>query len=491
MSESTCPLLRLPSDVILHIFTFGQPYDILHLRQTCTILRDLSHERIIWVHFFRLFIHTAQFPLAFFPTDNMSSAELEAAAKVPLRFLRNFAHDKPDSRAKIHHIQGNGKIHSLYLVPGDRYLAFIAGSQLVLWDLGVIGNWDSNNGFRKVAQIQCDIPKRQKPWLLTETKGKVIFVMVASNEWAGTWIVVYKIDPSDLVPKFERVATLRTRLFSYNVCDFEADKMFIVFSSAQSGDVGMQDVWLWDFEANVLIHWSGEQGTINCIFVTPDRIITLLDPEDSLESAFEGQVFAIPKIPLDSSEASNQEVHTIRKPFLQTIDWRRGLSNPDDVVFFQTASDWPSPVNANLTFDMIAYFPDYEESSQCTVLRKVLRPCENSPSLLEAVTESQVVFEGDMYIPPNVSYKGWSLFHDDLRMLSWLEPIVDESMSTRIICHLSSLTGGVSKELCKPLFDLGEIDEDFDYIFSASTGRLCFRSGPWGTDITYYDYGAL
>ncbi|KAH8828781.1 hypothetical protein DL96DRAFT_1595581 [Flagelloscypha sp. PMI_526] len=495
MSESTCFLLHLPSDVILDIFTFSQPFEILRLRQTCTVFKDLSHERSIWVHFFRLFIHAAQFPLEFFSIDNMSSTELEAAATVPLRFLQNFAHDRPESRAKVHRIQGNGKIHSLDLVPGDRYLAFISGSRVVLWDLGVIGNRDAESVPRIVAHIQCDIPKKQRPWILTETKGKDILVMVTSNEWAGTWTVVYKIDPSLPLPKFERVAALRTKLFSYNVCDFEADKMLVIFSSSQSGNHETQDVWLWDFETNRLINWLGEPGKIDCIFVAADRIVLLLDPEDSLTAALEAQVFALPQLPLNPFDMSPQDSHTIPKPFLRTLDLRKDLPNPEDLVLFQTATDWSSPVGMNFSFDMIAYFPGYEESYQCTILRKVLQPCKDNPSILEAVTEHQAIYEGDMYIPPNVQFQGFDFFHDDLRMLSWPDSAMDQStdstLSTRLVCHLSSFTGSSSEEQCKTLYVHNQTDSDFEYTFSARTGRLCFISGSWGTDITYYDYGTL
>ncbi|KAH8828782.1 hypothetical protein DL96DRAFT_1814115 [Flagelloscypha sp. PMI_526] len=490
MSEATCPLLRLPPDVLLHIFTFVRPFEILRLRQTCTLLKDLSYERVLWVYFLRLFIQQSKFPFASVPIDNMTLAELEAAATVPLRFIRNFAHDEPTSRAHVSCINGIRKVHSIDLIAGDRYLASLSGSRIVLWDLGVIGNRDSEASPRMVAQIQCDIPKRQKPWLHTETKGEDIFVAVMNSRGQGTWIVIYKINPSQPLPKFERFATLKTKLFSHAVYNFEPAKMVILFFGSQSDMFDTQDIWIWDIKADTLINWSGEPGMIDSIYFTADRIVLLGMPQGSDKISFEARVYALPQLP---SETLPQEVHTVPNPFLHTIDLRKDLSNLDDLIQLRTPDSWESAVDMSFAFDIIAYFEGYEDACHCTILRKTLRPCEDSSSILEVITEHQAVYEGDMYIPPSADFTVCDLFHDDLRMIDWLETATDDSsdntMSTRIVCHLSSLIGDDSQEICKSLYTHRQADGDFEHAFSARTGRLCFVSGSNGTDITFYNYG--
>ncbi|KAH8795982.1 hypothetical protein DL96DRAFT_1099030 [Flagelloscypha sp. PMI_526] len=494
MSEATCPLLRLPPDVLLHIFAFSRPFEILRLRQTCTLLEDLSHERILWVYFLRLFLRQSRFPSASFSIDSMTSAELEAAVTVPLRFIRNFAHDEPNSRAQASCIKGTYKVHSIDLVAGDRYLASLSGSRIVLWDLGIVGNRDSKTSPRMVAQIQCDIPKRQKPWLQTETLGEDIFVRVTSSRWQGTWTIIYKINPNQTLPKFQRFATLKTRMFSHTVYNFEPAKMVVLFSGSQSGNFETQDIWIWDLKTDTLINWFGEPGTIDSIYCTADRMIILGMPPDSEKIAFEGQVFALPQPPSTLSETSPPpEVHTVPKPLLHKIDLRKDLSNVDNLIQFRTAESWEAAIGTSFSFDIIAYFEGYEDASQCCILRKTLRPCEDDPSTLDLVTEHQAVYEGEMFIPPRAEFTACDLFHDDQRMMYWLETAADGSgdstISTRIICHLSSLVGDDTHEMCKTLYAHSWVGDGFVHAFSVRTGRLCFVSGSNSTNITFYNYG--
>ncbi|KAH8795981.1 hypothetical protein DL96DRAFT_1099031 [Flagelloscypha sp. PMI_526] len=192
----------------------------------------------------------------------MTSAELEAAATVTLRFLRNLAHDEPESRAKVQYIRGSDKIHSLDFVAGGRYLVSVSESRVALWDLGVIGYKNSDSGKGKttdlgssprlVAEIQCDVTA---PWVHTETNGDDILVRVTSAEGPGyvhqlesfpisrfcqlisfcrTWTVLYKTDPSQPVPRFEHFAALKTELFWSNSFHFDVDNVGISLVSACS-----------------------------------------------------------------------------------------------------------------------------------------------------------------------------------------------------------------------------------------------------------------
>ncbi|KAH8828780.1 hypothetical protein DL96DRAFT_1595579 [Flagelloscypha sp. PMI_526] len=493
MSKSNCSLLCLPPDILLHVFGLSKPLEVLRLRQTCSLLRDLSYECVLWVHLLRLFIHKARFHPASFLIDSMTSAELEAAATVTLRFLRNFAHDEPESRAKIHCIKGNDKIHSLDLVAGDRYLVAISGSRIVLWDLGVIGCKGSESEIPKqgnkrgkkdpervprlIASTHCDIPKRQKPWVHTEFSGEDILVRVASAHWPGTWTVLYKINLSQPLPKFERFATLKTEFWS-NSYHFNAERMLIVFSTFVPEN---QNVWIWDLNTKMLISWPGEPGIIENILLTGDFIVLFIEP-DSEEIAFKGQVFALPKPPASLSESPAQEVHTGKE-----------FSNPDDLTLFRTSDSWEPSVGASFSFDVIAYFAGTEDY-ECTIIRKVFRPRDDDPSVLEAITQHQAVYSRDMHIPPTVGFTACDLLHNDLRMIHWLETPLDEYDSTtptQIVCHLSSVAGDPAHDICGAVYIHDQASREFEYVFSPRTGRLCFISGTWGTDITFYDYGVL
>ncbi|KAH8828778.1 hypothetical protein DL96DRAFT_1016367 [Flagelloscypha sp. PMI_526] len=497
MSELDCPLLRLPPDVILHILTFSQPNDVLRLRQTCNSLKDFSHERALWVYFLRVLIHKARFHPASFPLDNMSSAELEAAATVTLRFLRNFAHDTPASRAQIFNIPGNDKVHSLALVAGDRYLISISGPRVILWDLGFVGSRDSKSGPRMVAHIRSEIPDHLAPWLHVEHKGGELLVRITSNKWHGTWNVMYKINPSQPKPKFEHVATLKTTLFSHYAYCFDPVRMIVLFSNAQHGLPKQQDLWIWDVNANTLSNWTGEPGMIDSIFLLTDFVVLILETGRSRAISFEGQVLSLPKpyAELDLSEMLNQKFYKSPNLFLHTLEWRKDIVHPNDLDMVRTADRWESGDGKKFSFDMIAYYEGHENSRQCTILRRVLQPRMDDPNAAELVTQHQASYEGNMYIPRNVGFMGCDLLYNDLRMISWPDRRAwgesPDIITTRITCHLSSLAGSPTIDSCKTLHDCGPSDGSLEHVFSPRTGRLCFVSGPEGTDITFYDFGVL
>lgn len=65
-----------------------------HLKQTCGLFRDLTHQRVLWCKFLRRFCRLHGVPPATYDLDRLSSLEIEAAVTRPYQFERRLSFDQ-------------------------------------------------------------------------------------------------------------------------------------------------------------------------------------------------------------------------------------------------------------------------------------------------------------------------------------------------------------------------------------------------------------
>ncbi|KAF8156055.1 hypothetical protein B0H34DRAFT_715972 [Crassisporium funariophilum] len=150
-------LAVLPLDLLIVIFGYLHPCDILNMRKTCKALCLATSVRIVWVDaLHRMCIDNEVFRPSF-SVSTMSISQLEHAATAPRRFITStIRHSEKYGTSEIrpsYHIQYIAPSVSpelvapraLYLVPGGRYLISVGRHWMAVWDLSCTSDLDAGS----------------------------------------------------------------------------------------------------------------------------------------------------------------------------------------------------------------------------------------------------------------------------------------------------------------------------------------------------------
>ncbi|KAH8832479.1 hypothetical protein DL96DRAFT_1704543 [Flagelloscypha sp. PMI_526] len=499
MSESSTPILDLPSNVITRVFYYSTAFSRISLRQTCTKLCSHSKERNLWINCLKRLIQTSLLYPPSFPIDEMNNEHLEAAANAPLRFRCNLANGRT-SFAPTRWLQEDQNIkytsRHFALVPGGRFLVTLTGELVRMWDIGMVGC--EHPPHHIIAEVNCGVGSNIRPRVATEF-----------NDDEFIWCAVYRINPLENSPQFTLLGLLDTKLFTPNAFHFDPYKMVIIYSTpAWRGG----NIWIWDISTNSLATWPGDDSQdVIRIYIMEGHVLLLKKPEWG-KLLVRGDIFTLPKF---SSPFSPQKYQKLPSPFIHSISWEEdfpGWSAENGSIICPA---WLEARENHFPFDLVGRRTTGDEGSvSCEIVHKVLQISPSDPSRLNAVTCHQGLYRGNMVLPPDADMAVGVLpdisftvtyLPDDVRIMYWILSPRDlqegSSVSRRLYVHVNSLAEKGECELsrvdmCMPLWTHWSNGTDWThqhmtwefFEFSPATGRFCIADGD---DIRIVDYGSV
>jgi len=292
-------LAELSPDLQIHICGFLHPFQIIALRRTCKVFRDItSSQRIIWIHTLNRLCRENLLFRPTFPIHDMSVVELERAATAPLRWIALSSSEARDndgclpSRAtrRLKHptqsMMDRLKITSIfrschgrpYLVPGGRYLVINGPNCLGVWDLGHVSDDDSmppNGKPPKMWATGVDGIKLFRVHPTPDGLGIRIF-----TECVGVRVdtlYVFEIYPQSENPELARIGQLILHQ-QYQLVTFFFHGNKVIINARLK-----RTVIVWDFITNAVASWSIDSRLHlrdNIIRVTETYIIISHHPND-------------------------------------------------------------------------------------------------------------------------------------------------------------------------------------------------------------------
>jgi hypothetical protein len=142
--KRTAGLATLPPDILVHIQSFIEPYDILSLRKCSKTLLSATRERCVWTTALQYVIQENDICKATFPVQEMSINALEHAATSLTRFSSFLWRQLgevplgPVAEQIIHSkLSAQGNFWGFAVASGGRFLVTSTDAERVqLWDLG-------------------------------------------------------------------------------------------------------------------------------------------------------------------------------------------------------------------------------------------------------------------------------------------------------------------------------------------------------------------
>lgn len=162
-SGSADVLSPLPLDLLLHLFSFLDPLDIIALRKTCKTLHEATLQRQVWLNTLRRVCVANSVFAPSLPFMEMTLLELEHAAVIPSLWRSISSANKPlpegdDQPYRTKRILLGPTSHGddgittwgdtlddLLLVPGGRYLILFVHGLMSVYDLGYTPDTSGKN----------------------------------------------------------------------------------------------------------------------------------------------------------------------------------------------------------------------------------------------------------------------------------------------------------------------------------------------------------
>ncbi|KAG9018556.1 hypothetical protein FRB90_011441 [Tulasnella sp. 427] len=123
--SSESPIANLDTDVLVDVFSYLHPLDLLTVRQTCQSLNRLTYTRSLWINAVKAINPLSPALPAANPLTSLSTSELEALALRPYRFSKNILQKEPQVKAvKVISCPPEENVYSRLhkLLPGGRWL---------------------------------------------------------------------------------------------------------------------------------------------------------------------------------------------------------------------------------------------------------------------------------------------------------------------------------------------------------------------------------
>ncbi|OSX66821.1 hypothetical protein POSPLADRAFT_1042132 [Postia placenta MAD-698-R-SB12] len=115
-----CYLTKLPNEILVdQVFRHLEVIDIIRLRQICKLFYDLTHHAVLWKRLLR----RAGVPVPPLPhtIPNMSGVEIERLLLRAISLARDW-NSTEQMPANVYDFNAHHQIHSMFILPGGRYL---------------------------------------------------------------------------------------------------------------------------------------------------------------------------------------------------------------------------------------------------------------------------------------------------------------------------------------------------------------------------------
>ncbi|KAI0340010.1 hypothetical protein BDW22DRAFT_1360487 [Trametopsis cervina] len=129
---------RLPDEVLVDlIFSYLDVEDILHLRQVCKWLYDLTHQAVVWKRVLkRISTRIPTPPTPRYAFEHLTAANAESLVVQALSLESNWHRDVPDLQTRSFRFQHN--VAEMVVLPGGHYLvASVSDPKRTQWDVMV------------------------------------------------------------------------------------------------------------------------------------------------------------------------------------------------------------------------------------------------------------------------------------------------------------------------------------------------------------------
>ncbi|TRM67219.1 hypothetical protein BD626DRAFT_485160 [Schizophyllum amplum] len=294
----------LPIDIILLILEFVRPLDIISVRLTCKLLRDVTRQHALWISALRTVCYDNNLYPEMFAVEALSLSQLEHSATTPSLFFRQVKRAAESASAAKEKMEreedGNTPsdpapesvtpslrpavvrrldippstldglnwaftedVTELRLAPGGRYLAMNHYCDMQIWDLGF---WSSdtpriiaNHSFPDTGDFVL-----YGIWIKPDGRGLQIQTNFLCMEPPQNELAIWEIYPASENPTLELIASLtRGPLLTYE-CR----------GGSKIAISELNRVGVWDPSLNTLVTWEVPEG-MTTMLVVQDRAVCL------------------------------------------------------------------------------------------------------------------------------------------------------------------------------------------------------------------------
>ncbi|PPQ86389.1 hypothetical protein CVT26_004861 [Gymnopilus dilepis] len=305
MSRSSATFTSLAVDLVLRVFQFLQPSDIISLRKTCKTLSELTKLRTVWISALRSVMIKHCVSEATCPFQEMTLPLLEHVALAPHRLtslvarsdgatvlpmtIRVLSPRLTNAEKEMYGIQDNDGLYDSCVEPSGRFLASLSAYEsftlFTVWDLGLCGN----DVIRPIARYLEEAPVTLfLDGFNPGPQKSGAFYLVSANESSflnPLSVLVHKVSMSAPV-----VMTFSAKLEIPIAAPFIMPHTHQVPGTCNlvaqyDDDDGVINLWVWNFLANtaaamaIIDHQSTGKETIqyynDCIMIASDGCIRI------------------------------------------------------------------------------------------------------------------------------------------------------------------------------------------------------------------------
>ncbi|KAF6752215.1 hypothetical protein DFP72DRAFT_905290 [Ephemerocybe angulata] len=264
------------------------PLDIISLQSTCRTLKELLHQRSVWIAALKAMCFRNSLFYPSYSPDTMSLAQIQQCALGPEAFKRRvskksstiistdsekaLSHRPAQKRRGVEpkqvplHYANQQRGSGLYLVPGGRFLVIFDSVVLALWDLGVAGLPPLENPLLvaqtrfRLGEFGINVAEHGPRISVRVTKDDGLRVAVA---W-GKGIVIVKVFELKSIGEGAFFLPLGTfavdasREVDHPFCrvlELHGDRVLIMVGLASS-----RDFIVWDFVSSIYMVIDGRPG---------------------------------------------------------------------------------------------------------------------------------------------------------------------------------------------------------------------------------------
>ncbi|KIM91317.1 hypothetical protein PILCRDRAFT_810578 [Piloderma croceum F 1598] len=466
---------KLSLDIIVHIFSFVQPLDIIPVRQTCKTLSYASRERIVWMNALRRVCARHGVFAPTFPIADMTVLQLEHSATSPTRLLARIRRDLPTGSIQpmctrmLTKLPATSAFHDTILVPGGRFLFTRSpGNIIELWDLG----FSPDSVIRLIASEFFQDKDIFIVYIQPKGDGLGILVIVKVELTSNTFqYEVLEIHPSSPAPVFRRVGLLPFEEPSFAVSF--TDDLFVIIQEAHVTVWNVvQDSWVkWqiDMEAESAYGMQCVKCDENLVLVNDNTI----------------SMWRIPPL-VNRSINPNPPIEVRRPLFRHILHVPTGF----DGSMMVSRIGWPPSVSSKahpFHFDVL-----YDQNDLTTTLgHHILHPIDNDVS--EGLPSCFPLFVGETCNIPS-SYD--NSMHQRVEWLSPNDMLYIWTKNSDIMVMLSTLSASTdvpNKQSSGIMWKSGLNSNAYpDTEFCPFSGRACVMDRQWefsaAAEIRVMDY---
>ncbi|KAF8313812.1 hypothetical protein DL93DRAFT_1119701 [Clavulina sp. PMI_390] len=207
----------LPWDVLFHIMLHAEIPDILSLRRTCRIFRDVSHSKAIWRHQLE---QDASLPVPASVLCDLSDATLDAAslertATASLRMTGSLLQKAslPEPHRIIHDAFTYTNMFAK-LLPGGRYLVTGSLDSPGLSTASYVSLWDLDTAIEKaepIASVRFEMPVIKCTFSTTKERDVIRLLVSSGHRFFGFEVHIIEVRWAPVpgeAPSFTKIATL-------------------------------------------------------------------------------------------------------------------------------------------------------------------------------------------------------------------------------------------------------------------------------------------